>query len=570
MNTEELTARLARREAPRGRAQGAPEHFDEAAYLRDNPDVAFAIARGDVGSGYLHYLQHGLREGRSVPISADEPRNRLILTAPVGDTESREVAHFVEAIYASRTGGVLIIGWIDDSADPLEYVRLHGYGWRLTFSGDSLGRVRRADVEAARESDIIHSYGYFGFVFAGEPMAGSSACKVEIALKSGRTAIGTTAVHMMEEIQLRDQALSYISQANYFGAAHIKATEVFERGIGGEVLKLNQHITRSLIAAPYVERFGREGEPYDGSIIVCLYGKAEFMFLQAALYSRVRGIGRYEFIYVSNSPELAESLLREARAAVLIYGVDISVVLLPGNAGFGAANNAAARFARSDRIMIVNPDVFPIDAGFADRHTEIIRTLPADQTRMFGAALYYDDGSLMHGGMYFELDSDVSLENGRHRTFQLMRVEHYGKGSPRELTEYTRPRPVPAVTGAFISCERAWFERLEGFTEDYVFGHYEDADLCLKSLQAGAPVWLQDLKLWHLEGRGSTRKPVHEGGSLVNRWVFSNTWGASLAPNLLGPNPTHPAFGPGTKRRASARSTTSEPVSPPVNRSPRS
>ena len=130
-----------------------------------------------------------------------------------------------------------------------------------------------------------------------------------------------------------------------------------------------------------------------------------------------------------------------------------------------------------------------------------------------------------------------------------MRVEHYGKGSPPELTEFTRPRPVPAVTGAFISCERAWFERLAGFTEDYVFGHYEDADLCLKSLQAGVPVWMQDLKLWHLEGRGSTRKPVHEGGSLVNRWLFSTTWGASLMPNLLGPHPTHPAFGPGPRSR---------------------
>jgi GT2 family glycosyltransferase len=528
-----------------------PKSFDETAYLRDNPDVGFAIARGDVGSAYLHYLEHGLREGRQLPISADEPRNRFVIAATAGaaDKGSREVAQAVEAIYLSRAGGVLIVGWVDDAADPLDYVRLQGHGWRLTLNGDSLGRVRRADVEQALECSLIHSYGYFGFVFAGEQIAASGPCKVEVALRSGRKVAMTLPVRVMEEAELRDQVLSHVCHAHYFGAAHVKAIEAFDRGSGGEILKLNRHITQSLVASPFVERFGRPTARYDGSIIVCLYGKAEFMFLQAALYSRVRGIGRYEFIYVSNSPELGEGLLREARAATLIYGVDITVVLLSGNAGFGAANNAAVPFARSDRIMIVNPDVFPLDAGFADRHSELLRTLPPEQSRIFGAALYYDDGSLMHGGMFFELDSSVSAERDRHRVCRLMRVEHYGKGSPPELTEFTRPRPVPAVTGAFISCERAWFERLAGFTEDYVFGHYEDADLCLKSLQAGVPVWMQDLKLWHLEGRGSTRKPVHEGGSLVNRWLFSTTWGASLMPNLLGPHPTHPAFGPGPRSR---------------------
>jgi GT2 family glycosyltransferase len=550
MSMDDGTTTVARREAAMPRLQSDAGHFDEAAYLKVNPDVAFAIARGDVGSGYLHYLQHGLREGRSVPVSADEPRNHMIPIAPTGmaDAQNREIAQFFEAVYMSRDGGVLIVGWIDDSTDPLDYVRLSGYGWRLTVSGDSLGRVRRVDVEQTRGSGMMHPYGYYGFVFGGEPVSAGGPCKVEIALKSGRKTTTACSVWMMGNVELRDQVLSHIHGSHHFGSAHIKAIEGFDRGAGAEILKLNRHITQALVAHPYVERFGRQDARYDGSIIVCLYGKAEFMFLQAALYSRMRGIGRYEFIYVSNSPELSETLLREARAAVLIYGIDISVVLLPGNAGFGAANNAAARFARSDRIMIVNPDVFPMDDGFADRHTDLLNSLPSEQSRLFGAALYYDDSSLMHGGMFFELDSAVSLEQGRHKVCELVRVEHYGKGAPPGLTTFTRPRPVPAVTGAFMSCERPWFEKLGGFTEEYVFGHYEDADLCLKSLQEGVPVWIQDLKLWHLEGCGSTRRPVHEGGSLVNRWLFSSTWGENLSPQLLGPNPTHPAFKAGPKR----------------------
>jgi GT2 family glycosyltransferase len=123
-----------------------------------------------------------------------------------------------------------------------------------------------------------------------------------------------------------------------------------------------------------------------------------------------------------------------------------------------------------------------------------------------------------------------------------LRVEHYGKGAPADTAALLRPRAVPAITGAFISIQRPWFEDLGGFSTDYIFGHYEDADLCLRSHQAGVTPWIHDLKLWHLEGKGSTRLPVHEGGSLVNRWLFSSRWGQLVTQDVLGPNPTNPAF----------------------------
>ena len=146
----------------------------------------------------------------------------------------------------------------------------------------------------------------------------------------------------------------------------------------------------------------------------------------------------------------------------------------------------------------------------------------------------------MHGGMYFEFDTGVSLDAGRVSQRQLLRVEHYGKGAPTWATRFTTPRPVPAVTGAFMSVDRGWYEKLGGFTEEYVFGHYEDADLCLKSIQAGTVPWIHDIRLWHLEGQGSHRLPVHEGGSLVNRWLFTNTWSEAVSNGLYGPEPTNP------------------------------
>jgi hypothetical protein len=143
----------------------------------------------------------------------------------------------------------------------------------------------------------------------------------------------------------------------------------------------------------------------------------------------------------------------------------------------------------------------------------------------------------MHGGMYLELDTGLAVRSSAVEARRFARVEHYGKGAPPNTEAFLRARPVPAMSGAFLSADREWFETLGGFSKDYVFGHYEDADLCLRSLDAGLPSWVQDLRLWHLEGRGSVRRPVHEGASLVNRWHFSRLWAERIAADLCGPAP---------------------------------
>jgi GT2 family glycosyltransferase len=237
---------------------------------------------------------------------------------------------------------------------------------------------------------------------------------------------------------------------------------------------------------------------------------------------------------------LSEQLLKDLRAGSLVYGLPQTAILLPGNAGFGAANNIAVTHASSDRILIVNPDVFPRDQDWARKHTHVVDGQPRAKTQLFGVPLFYEDGSLMHGGMYFEYDTGLSIAASGMQSCRLARVEHYGKGTPAWSDRFSRPRPVPAVTGAFMSLARSWYEKLGGFTEDYVFGHYEDADLCLKSLSAGVAPWIHDIKLWHLEGKGSTRLPIHEGGSLVNRALFAERWDEFIADGLEGPEPTHP------------------------------
>jgi GT2 family glycosyltransferase len=336
---------------------------------------------------------------------------------------------------------------------------------------------------------------------------------------------------------LREVSLDYFASARYFTNPQSEAVLQLKSGLGRDLVNFNVSISSRVIGGAYVTRFGPQGARLDGSIVVCLYGRAEYLFLQAAAFSGAPGAEKYEFIYVSNSPELAETLIKEATIAARIYGVAITLVILPSNAGFGAANNVAVEHARSARILITNPDVFPRDQEWAVRHTAIIEGLPGEQTALFGAPLYYDDGSMMHAGMFFEIDAGVSIRDGLVERQEIIRVEHYAKGAPRDTKAFLCSRKVPAVTGAFISIDRAWFETLGGFSPEYVFGHYEDADLCLKSLTRGTPAWVHPVPFWHLEGKGSTRRKVHDGGSTVNRWHFTQLWRDFIAADLCGRAP---------------------------------
>ena len=522
--------------------------FNEELYLRLNPDVLMAVAAGTFRSGREHYEHFGRAEGRPTMLPTGNVRDRVIIIADPDKVaeKPRAPSGNIDHIKISPAGGIYVIGWVNDSQDRLDSVDLYFSAWSISFSAAKLARVRRPDAESSIGLLTPHSCGFWGFFYAARRLP-ANICSAVVKLKSGAELHAMVNVDTVEDDELRTIALSGLALAKYVGNPYFAAVQSIGAVIGTQLVDFNQMLTRRAVNAPYIERFGRTEARYKGSIIVCLYGRPEYMYVQQAIFARQPGIADYEFIYVCNSPEMAEPLLREARLCSLIYELDVTIILLSANAGFAAANNLAARHARSARLLFANPDVFPRDADWATRHSAIVDQLPAARTALFGAPLYYDDGSLMHGGMYFERDTMPSFSHGKRQDTAILRVEHYGKGAPPDTLEFLRARPVPAVTGAFISAARDWFERLDGFSEDYIFGHYEDADLCLKSLEAGRPAWLHDAKLWHLEGKGSDRQPQHEGGAVVNRWLFTKSWQDLLQDGLMGPTPHHAALGTGMK-----------------------
>jgi len=510
-----------------------PDGFEMTAYLRAFPDVRQAILEGMFETALDHYREFGITEQR-----LQDPRYRRAL-ADTGEDQNEHAASLmlgsVDAVFVSASGYLLIIGWVHDNTARLEQIDVLSEGVVLA-SVRHIARCRRADAETAVNAAPGQLLGFWTVAALKNPDAAARNCSVR--LHAGYTAKLFDAVpSVVSGEKLREVVFEYYAAAQYFTNPQIASYQQIDNPLGSLLVELSVQISLRIISKATCLRFGPQKPHYAGSLVICLYGKAEFLFLQSAFFTVGHGWQDYEFIYVTNSPELTETLQKEAAIASRLYDASISIIILPDNAGFGAANNAAVNFARSKRILIVNPDVFPRTSEWADQHTALIEALPPEQTAMFGAPLYYDDGSLMHAGMFFDIDLGLSVSPSGIRQSDLIRVEHYGKGAPPNTPHFLQSRKVPAVTGAFMSIDRDWFERLGGFSLEYVFGHYEDADLCLKSLAAGVPVWMHNLPFWHLEGKGSTRRPVHEGGSLVNRWHFTKTWGRWIREELTGKSP---------------------------------
>lgn len=227
-------------------AMSAPDWFDDRAYLEANPDVAAAVACGDLGSGYEHYLLTGAKEKRALSPDGREPYGRLMLIGQADVvTAHQALTSSIDSLLCSNSGAIMIVGWVSDEISPISSVRLRGVGWSYTFDAVSLLRVRRPDVEAALGSGLTHSYGFVGFAFTGVSFEISGPC--EVVMTAGKaTATHVSIPRQVDDLQLRELSLGHIAHLQFFGNRQIEAIGSIGVSVGGELVKHNMHITCSL------------------------------------------------------------------------------------------------------------------------------------------------------------------------------------------------------------------------------------------------------------------------------------------------------------------------------------
>ncbi len=514
--------------------------FDEETYLRFNPDVRVAVAAGAFRSGREHYERYGRAEGRPYKMLDPQSRNRIIVTGTLRAAKEapNAPACSIDTLKLSRGGGIYLIGWANDAADPLDSVDLYFASWSLSFDAASLARVRRDDAEAAIGGGGGHAYGFWGFMAGGMVLPGGQ-CSVVVRLRSGAEMGLVLQAEPVSDAELQAAVLAALPGTGIAAERAFKAAAGIGRFIGTQLGHFNKTASAGATAAPYAERYATAGRRYRGSIIVVLRDQPQAMFLQMARFAQQPGMRDYELIYVCNDSAQRDSLLSEARLCRLIYGLDHTLLLPNGDAGFAGACNLAAQIAASDRLIVLDPAALPRAPDWISRHDRLLAERPAAETTLFGVPLYDDSGALTHAGMDFRSDTMPGIGEATLAPVTLLRTIDHGRGVPPD-PGYLRPRPVPAVSRAGLSVGKAWFGKLGGFATDYADGPYLDADFCLRSSQAGAAPWLHDLPLWHLGGAASADTPQREGGAIFNRWLLTHTWAPSLGRDHAAPPVTPP------------------------------
>ncbi|PKA41887.1 glycosyltransferase family 2 protein [Rhizobium sullae] len=271
------------------------------------------------------------------------------------------------------------------------------------------------------------------------------------------------------------------------------------------------------------------------SIVVPLYKVLDFLRFQlSGMATDPWLVANAEIIFVLDSPEIQDETEHLLGGLHLLHGLPMKLVVMNRNSGYARACNAGARFARGAILVMLNSDVVPKGPGWL----QVLSRPLLENSRLgaIGPKLLFEDGSLQHAGLYFGRDQRGIWLN-----------HHFNKGMPGDYAPAQQAREVPGVTGACLVTRRAIYERVGGFTEDYVIGDYEDSDLCLKIRRLGLQIAYEPAAcLYHFERRSIRRSQDYMRGvaSQYNSWLHTQRWEddiTDLMANQFGRDQDRPA-----------------------------
>jgi O-antigen biosynthesis protein len=273
-----------------------------------------------------------------------------------------------------------------------------------------------------------------------------------------------------------------------------------------------------------LREFGERVKNPVASVVVPIYGRSDFIRYQLALFANDDEFrsGAVELIYFIDDPTLVEGVVQLCLGWALLYVVPFVLAYTGHNHGFSGANNLGVSIARGDAVVLLNSDAMPKRPGWVGRMVRAYASLPG--CGLLGLKLLYYDESLQHDGMTFEKFPFWNDLYGNN---------HPGKGLPNRSELDAPPREAEAVTGACLAISRALYLELGGLCEEFVFGDFEDSELCMRVRHAGKRVfYLPGEELYHLERQSQSMLP---GGdtwrwqlTVFNAWLQDRKWRKSI------------------------------------------
>lgn len=180
-------------------------------------------------------------------------------------------------------------------------------------------------------------------------------------------------------------------------------------------------------------------------------------------------------------------------AQVALHFPTVTLVAEPENRGFSVAVNTAARRAKGDVFLLLNPDTEMPPGG--------VDVLPAALTARPDAWAVGFRQVDQEGRFQLAVGPEPTLLRELMRTFVQRRLDRHDPITAWVVDRWLgRAQTVPWVAGSSLLVWRHAFDRVGGFDERF-FLYFEDIDFCLRLNNAGGKVYY-DPSLTILHHRG--------------------------------------------------------------------
>ena len=273
--------------------------------------------------------------------------------------------------------------------------------------------------------------------------------------------------------------------------------------------------------APPPALTGQPGAPAELTIIIISYNtKALTLKCLETVFAETRQARAHIVVLDNASPD------GSAEAIAAAYP-QVELIASQENLGFAGGNNLVAAQARTEWLLLLNPDT-EVHAGAIDALLAFARAHP--EAGITGGRTVFPDGSLNPLSCLDRITpwSAFCMATGLTALFRgstLFNPENFGNW-PRD-TE----RQVDIVVGCFLMIPRRLWQELGGFDLKY-FMYGEEADLCLRAAAKGyRPMVTPSAQIMHLVGAASG-KPAHKTAMVAKGRVtlIRDHWRREMVP----------------------------------------
>ena len=274
----------------------------------------------------------------------------------------------------------------------------------------------------------------------------------------------------------------------------------------------NVHVESGILSNTYkVNYLKTETEPYP-LVSILIPTRDGYDILHKCIESIIKKTSypNYEILVLNN-----ETTCKKTLTYFETIEKHENVTVLPYNKAFNYSeiNNYGVFKSRGDIIALVNNDIEVVSGSWLD---EMVSHACRKEIGAVGAKLYYDEGSVQHGGVVLGIGG---VAGHAHK--------HFGHNAHGYFSRLKIVQNYSAVTAACLVVRKELFYEVGGLDEENLSIAFNDVDFCLKLQEKGyRNLWTPYAELNHHESKSrgpedtekKKRRFEQEVGYMIKKW----------------------------------------------------